>query len=588
MSTINIDWEAVGKLDDWARNRFLELINEIGEREFKREEAEEILRKNKLELENIGKLFSVLRDAGLINVKEDKSDSRRNIYNFVFLGKAKEVKGKVNRNELIGILKKAADLIRTSVDYKVMLLFLFYKSVSDIYHFKVDQYKAEGYNGEDPYMLVNSEYLKLYDEGEKKLYTWHEVTKSSDTIKELANAITKISSMNEELSDLRKIAQDTGLYSLMYEDNRHILTGLVQIFDQYDFSGADYDTLGDGYQWILSYFAPTKAKEGEVYTPREVIKLAVRLLDISNGSTVLDPACGSGGMLIESYEHIKGKGVEPNLAFYGQERNETMAAIAKMNMRLRGIMSYNIFNGDSLINPKFDYADYVIANPPWNQDGYDENSLSRDNIKQIYNSIVEAGYTPKTTADWAWVQLMLFYAKRKVGIILDQGALFRGGKEENIRKGIVKSDLLEAVVLLPEKLFYNTPAAGIILIFNKEKPPERKGKVIFINASELYLKHPEIRKLNQLSEENIKKIVNMYNEFKDTENYARIVSFDEIEKNDYNLNVSLYVQKENESEEIDIFREFEELKSLEEQRQTIMEKLENYLEEVNKLNGGEN
>ena len=156
MSTINIDWEAVGKLDDWARNRFLELINEIGEREFKREEAEEILRKNKLELENIGKLFSVLRDAGLINVKEDKSDSRRNIYNFVFLGKAKEVKGKVNRNELIGILKKAADLIRTSVDYKVMLLFLFYKSVSDIYHFKVDQYKAEGYNGEDPYMLVTA------------------------------------------------------------------------------------------------------------------------------------------------------------------------------------------------------------------------------------------------------------------------------------------------------------------------------------------------------------------------------------------------------------------------------------------------
>jgi len=211
--------------------------------------------------------------------------------------------------------------------------------------------------------------------------------------------------------------------------------------------------------------------------------------------------------------------------------------------------------------------------------------LSKDDIKQIYNSIVEAGYTPKTTADWAWVQLMLYYAKKKVGIILDQGALFRGGKEENIRRGIVKSDLLEAVILLPEKLFYNTQAAGIILVFNKEKPAERKGKVIFIDAGELYIKHPEIRKLNQLSEENINKIVNMYNEFKDVENSARIVSFDEIEKNDYNLNVSLYVQKENESEEIDIFREFEELKSLEEERQSIMEKLESYLEEVKRLNG---
>jgi len=585
MTTPNIDWTNVGSLDDWVRNRYLKLISEIGEREFTREEAEEILRKHKLELENIGKLFSALKDVGLIQVREDKGDNRRNVYKFVFLGRAEKVKGKVSRNELIGVLKKASDLIRTSVDYKVMLLFLFYKSVSDIYNFKADQYKKEGYNEEDSYMIVNSEYIKLYDEKENKLYTWHEVTKSSDTIKELANAITKISNLNEELSDLRQIAQVTGLYGLMNEENRHILTGLVQIFDQYDFSRAGYDTLGDGYQWILSYFAPMRAKEGEVYTPVEVIRLVVRLLDIPDGSTVLDPACGSGGMLIESYEHVKNKVVEPNLELFGQERNEIMAAISKMNMRLREIVSYNIFNGDSILNPKFNRADYVIANPPWNQDGYDEGNLSKDNIKQIYNSIVEAGYTPKTTADWAWAQLMLFYAKRKVGVILDQGALFRGGKEENIRRGIVKSDLLEAVILLPEKLFYNTQAAGIILIFNKEKPPERKGKVIFINAGELYVKHPEIRKLNQLSEENIKKIVNMYNEFKDTDNYARIVSFDEIVKNDYNLNVSLYVQKENESEEIDIFKEFEELRSLEEQKQSIMQKLESYLEEVKRLNG---
>ena len=585
MSVINIDWAAVGKLDNWARNRYLKLINEIGEREFTREEAEEILSKHGLGLENIGKLFSVLRDAGLINVREDKYDSRHNVYNFIFLGTTEKAKAKVNRNELIGILKKAADLIRTSVDYKVILLFLFYKSVSDIYHFKVNQYRAEGYDEEQSYMIVNSEYLKLYNEKEKRLYTWHEVTKSSDTIKELANAIAEISRMNEELSDLRQLAQVTGLYGLMSDENRHILTGLVQIFDQYDFSGADYDTLGDGYQWILSYFAPTRAKEGEVYTPREVIKLVVRLLDISDGSTVLDPACGSGGMLIESYEYVKDKGVEPNLELFGQERNEIMAAIAKMNMRLRGIMSYNIFNGDSLLNPKFDRADYVIANPPWNQDGYDEGNLSKDDIKQIYNSIVEAGYTPKTTADWAWVQLMLYYAKKKVGVILDQGALFRGGKEENIRRGIVKSDLLEAVILLPEKLFYNTQAAGIILVFNKEKPAERKGKVIFINAGELYIKHPEIRKLNQLSEENIAKIVEMYKDFNDFKNYARVVSLDEIEKNSYNLNVSLYVQKDNESEKIDISKEFEELKSLEEERQSIMEKLESYLEEVKRLNG---
>jgi type I restriction enzyme M protein len=336
---------------------------------------------------------------------------------------------------------------------------------------------------------------------------------------------------------------------------------------------------------ILSYFAPTRAKEGEVYTPREVIKLVVRLLDISDGSTVLDPACGSGGMLIESYEHVKDKGVEPNLELFGQERNEIMAAIAKMNMRLRGIISYNIFNGDSLLNPKFDRADYVIANPPWNQDGYDEGNLSKDDIKQIYNSIVEAGYTPKTTADWAWVQLMLYYARMKVGVILDQGALFRGGKEENIRRGIVKSDLLEAVILLPEKLFYNTQAAGIILVLNKEKPAERKGKVIFINAGELYIKHPEIRKLNRLPEGNIQKIVQAYQKFKDISGFSRVVSIEQMKANDWNLNVSLYVSPEEKEEEIDIVKEFEELKELEKQRQEIVAKIENYVSMLRELNG---
>ena len=585
MNNLMIDWESVSKLDDWARNRYLKLLKELGEREFTRNDAEEILKKNYLDLENIGKLFSVLRENGLVQVREDNEDSRRNVYRFVFLNKAINVKGKVKRDDLIALLKKASDLIRTTVDYKVLLLFLFYKSVSDIYNSRVNKYRNEGYEEKESYFLVNSEYLKLYDAKENKLYTWQEVTKSIDTIKELTNAIIKISNLNDELSDLTQIVQVTGLIGLMSEENRHILTGLVQLFNQYDFSEADYDTLGDGYQWILSYFAPQRAKEGEVYTPKEIIRLAIKLLDIPDGTTVLDPASGSGGMLIESYEHVKEKVPEPNLQLIGQERNEIMAAIAKMNMRLRGIVSYEIYVGDSIVNPKFSKADYVIANPPWNQDGYDERVLSRDNIKEIYNSIVESGYPPRTTADWAWVQLMLYFAKKKVGVILDQGALFRGGKEENIRKGIVKSDLIEAVILLPEKLFYNTSAAGIILVFNKEKPLEYKGKVLFINASELYVKHPEIRKLNQLSEDNINKIVNIYKDFKDTKNYAKVVGIEEIEKNNYNLNVSLYVQKEYENDEIDISKEFEELKSLEEQRQSIMEKLENYLEEVNKLNG---
>ncbi|MGC8665039.1 MAG: N-6 DNA methylase [Nitrososphaeria archaeon] len=581
---MNINWESVGKLEEWAKIRYLTLVEKLGDKEFTTEEAEDILYKQDMKLENIGKLFSALRDAELILVKENPQDSRKNIYRFKLLAVTKQVSKKIDKGELLRLLKRAADLIRTAVDYRILLLFLFYKSISDRYNKIAEGYRSQGYGERESYVLANSEYIKLYDEEENKLYTWHEVTKSVDTIKELANALTKISNMNDKLNDLKLLSERLGLYGYISDENARIIYGLVQLFNSYDFADLEYDALGDGYQWILSYFAPTRAKEGEVYTPHEVIKLIVDVLDVENGSRVLDPACGSGGMLIEVYNRIKKKGEEPDLLLVGQERNDAMVAIAKLNMILRGIENFIIYNGDSLGNPQFDKADYVIANPPWNLD-YNEDNLKKDNVKQIYNSIVPAGYTPRSSADWAWVELMLYYAEKKVGVILDQGALFRGGKERSIREGIVRADLLEAVILLPEKLFYNTSASGIIMVFNKNKSDERKGKIAFIDASSLYIKHPEVRKLNRLSDENIEKIVQMYREFRDVPNFAKVVDVSEIEKNGFNLNVSLYVKKTNEEEKIDVVKEFEELKELEKQRQELLTKVENYISEVKRLNG---
>ncbi|MGC9147794.1 MAG: N-6 DNA methylase [Infirmifilum sp.] len=581
---LSIDWESVGKLEEWAKIRYLILLEKLRDKEFTTEEAEDILYKQGMKLENIGKLFSALRDAGLILVKENPQDSRKNIYRFKLLAVTKQVSKKIDKGELLRLLKRAADLIRTAVDYRILLLFLFYKSISDRYNKIAEGYRSQGYGERESYVLANSEYIKLYDEEENKLYTWHEVTKSEDTIKELANALTKISNMNDKLSDLKLLSERLGLYGYISDENASIIYGLVQLFNSYDFADLEYDALGDGYQWILSYFAPTRAKEGEVYTPHEVIKLIVDVLDVENGSRVLDPACGSGGMLIEVYNRIKKKGEEPDLLLVGQERNDVMVAIAKLNMILRGIENFIIYNGDSLGNPQFDKADYVIANPPWNLD-YNEDNLKKDNVKHIYNSIVPAGYTPRSSADWAWVELMLYYAEKKVGVILDQGALFRGGKERSIREGIVRADLLEAVILLPEKLFYNTSASGIIMVFNKNKSDERKGKIAFIDASSLYIKHPEVRKLNRLSDENIEKIVQMYREFRDVPNFAKVVDVSEVEKNGFNLNVSLYVKKTNEEEKIDVVKEFEELKELEKQRQELLTKVENYISEVKRLNG---
>jgi type I restriction enzyme M protein len=178
---------------------------------------------------------------------------------------------------------------------------------------------------------------------------------------------------------------------------------------------------------------------------------------------------------------------------------------------------------------------------------------------------------------------MLAMAKNeggRVGVVIDNGCLFRGGKEGDIRRKIVEADLVDCVLLLPEKLFYNTGAPGAIIIFRKNKPTERKGKILFINASNEYIKHPTVRKLNTLSEDNVRRIVEAYKRFQDLAGFSKVVGIEEVRKNDYNLNVTLYVMPIEEGEQIDIVKEWNRLKELEKEEQNVMKKLEQYICEI--------
>ena len=252
---------------------------------------------------------------------------------------------------------------------------------------------------------------------------------------------------------------------------------------------------------------------------------------------------------------------------------------------MHGITDSNIEIGDSLTNPKFiknnalAEFDLILANPPWNQDGYDEKALK---TCKFWKEIYSYGFTTSQSADWAWIQLMLAYTnkKGKLGIVMDNGALFRSGREANIRKGIIENDLLECVILLPEKLFYNTSAPGAIIILNKNKKPERKNKILFINASQEFGKHPDVRKLNTLKKEHIDNISGKYHEFKKKKGIAGIVPLKDIRENDYNLNVTLYVYPEEEIEEIDVMKEWKELKQMEKESAEVEQKLEKYLKEI--------
>ncbi|ASI99426.1 restriction endonuclease subunit M [Thermococcus celer Vu 13 = JCM 8558] len=603
------EWAILEKLQPWVVRRYFLIKEHFRDREFTPEDVEKLFEMKRKELQektgkdepefttkNVGEVLSILRKAGLLRARKDVYDFRKTYYSLTFPGETK-----VTRDRLISLLKAAADQIRGGLDYKALLVFLFYKAISDRWMKRAQNLIKEGKPQIQAYLLTNKGYYRLFDEESGRLYTWHEVVKSRESIKELANALIKISEMNEELSDLKKLVEVLGLIGFIKEDNLHKLEEIVRIFNRVDFAEFDSDILGDAYEWILSYFAPQKAKEGEVYTPREVIRLLVELLDIEDESDVLDPASGSGGMLIEAYRYVREKvkkedpGAEPAIMLYGQEINETTAALSKLNLILHGIQEFEIFEGaDSLVNPRWEEelrrngvedgkADYVIANPPWNQDGYDEARLSDRRIKHIYRY----GYTSKQSADWAWVQLMLHYARRKVGVVLDSGALFRGGAEKAIRQGIVEDDLIEAVVLLPEKLFYNTGAPGIIMVLNPNKPGERRGKVIFINASREFRRHPDVRRLNQLAPEHIEKIVTAFRGFREVDGFSRVVGLDEIRKNDYNLNVSLYVFPEEEGEHIDLRKEFEEFRKVEERERELVGKAKVYIEGIIRVMGDE-
>jgi len=503
---------------------------------------------------------------------------------------------KVTREELNSLVDKAADLIRTAVDYKFILVLLFLKRLNDVWKVEKQQVKERllkefGLSEKEAEEEAEKEVHHTFNI--PKQFLWDEITKEVKTLPEkLATAISEIAKLNPELQGV--INRVDFLEFARNQENRELLRQLVELFNKYDLGGEEVspDILGDAYEHILMKFAPEKAKEGEIYTPREVIKLIVEILDPKPGESVYDPACGSGGMLILSHLHVAEKYGEEEtrkLFLFGQERNPEIYAVCQMNLILHDIKNANIANGDTLDYPRFrenerlKQFDIVIANIPWNQDGYGEERLKKVDFRERFSF----GYPPQNSADWAWIQHMLASAKEngRIGLVVDNGCLFRGGSEKRIREKIIEKDWIECVILTPEKLFYNTGAPGAIIIFNKNKAPERRNKILFINASNEYIQHPSVRRLNSLSKENMDKIVNTYKKFAEIAGFSRVVNIDEIKNNDYNLNVTLYVIPIEEKEQIDISKEFSELRELEKERQEAMMKLEQYVSEITKALG---
>ena len=321
---------------------------------------------------------------------------------------------------------------------------------------------------------------------------------------------------------------------------------LVDHFSKYRLRNEDFefpDLLGAAYEYLIRDFADSAGKKGgEFYTPRQVVQLMVRLVDPQEGMTIYDPCSGSGGMLIYAHKHVADNGGDPrNLVLAGQENNGTTWSISKMNMLLHGIRDADLANDDTLTNPRhisggeLKRFDRVITNPPFSQN-YDKGSLP-------HTERFRYGYTPEggKKADLMFLQHMLAVLKRDgiVATVMPHGVLFRGGAEGGIRRKIIEDDLLDTVIGLGPNLFYGTgiPAAILILRAKGSKPPERRCKVLFINADRDY---GEGRAQHHLRPRDEQKIVATYWGFADVDGFARAVTIDELAENDFNCNIRRY------------------------------------------------
>ena len=321
---------------------------------------------------------------------------------------------------------------------------------------------------------------------------------------------------------------------------------LIQHFSKYRLRNEDFefpDLLGAAYEYLIRDFADSAGKKGgEFYTPRPVVKLMVRLVDPQEGMAIYDPCSGSGGMLIYARNHVADNGGDPtNLVLAGQENNGTTWSISKMNMLLHGIRDADLFNDDTLTNPghtsggELKRFDRVITNPPFSQN-YDKASLT-------HTERFRYGYTPEggKKADLMFLQHMLAVLKNDgiVATVMPHGVLFRGGVEGTIRRRILEDDLLDTVIGLGPNLFYGTgiPAAILILRAKGSKPPERRGKVLFINADRDY---GEGRAQNHLRPRDEEKITATYRNFTHVDGFAKVVTLAELADNDFNCNIRRY------------------------------------------------
>lgn len=454
---------------------------------------------------------------------------------------------KITQGQLEGALWAAANALRGPVDagdYKAYVFpVLFFKWLSD--NWDVNHARAVDDWGDD----LTPEYERDFQPFQMPdRCRWDDVHNATHNVgAALSDALQRIEQANPDLA---------GVFGDVDWANKErlpepALVGLLDAFHSLPLDAAhvDHDALGGAYEYLLREFAEASGKKaGKFFTPRHVVHLLVRILDPRPGESVMDPACGSGGMLVETVRAVAAAGGNADtMRLYGQEINLTTSAIAKMNLYLHDLEDFQIRRGDTFREPRFvahgalQAFDVVIANPPFSLQNWGAGDWAHDPYGRA-----GCGVPPAKNGDFAWIQHMLAAMDPdtgRVGVVMPHGVLFRGGKEAAIRRCLVEGDRLEAVVGLANNLFYSTSIPVCLLVWRARKPAERTGRVLFVDASARFAPG---RNRNTLSEADVDAIHAAYARGEDTDGdgglHVRLVDVEEIAGNGFDLNIGRYIR----------------------------------------------
>lgn len=507
--------------------------------------------------------------------------------------------GRLDLSTLESWLWEAACAIRGPVDapkfkdYILPLLFL--KRLSDVFDDELARL-AEEFGGRDNALRLVEQDHRLVRFYIPEIARWSTIrTITTGLGQHLTEAVRALARENPRLAGVIDIVDFNATAAGQRIVPDEYLAKLVEVLSRHRLGLDDVepDILGRAYEYLLRKFAEGQGQSaGEFYTPREVAILMARILEPEPGMTVYDPCCGSGGLLIKCHLRLLERyGVMENgrrklprdvapLKLYGQEINPSTFAMAKMNAFIHD-MEAEIALGDTMRHPAFTHHDgrlrtfdLVVANPMWNQD-FPQEVYEHDPYDRF-----RFGIPPSSSADWGWIQHMLASLNEhgRMAVVIDTGAVSRGSgnqgsnRERDIRRAFVEQDLIEAVLLLPENLFYNTTAPGVIIVINRRK--RHPGEVLLINASKMFSKG---RPKNFLADEHIERIAQVYHEWRAEEGLSAIITKEDAARNDYNLSPSRYVAPDEREEALPLEEAFVLLQEAEEERAAADRKLQEVL-----------